>query len=400
MALTPVPGLKVLDANVLSANMIVPVMAGPQSSGTTLANLAQYLGVQGRAEPANTAITTVGAGTLTAAALLGGVITRSGSVAAYTDTTATAAQIATALGSDQPYPTSWFVYIKNTVAFAETLAGGTGVVLSGQTIIPPNSAGMFLLTMTSATAATMVGVSVVPLTSTNLLASTTLSTVGAGTITAAGIAGGVTQRTGTQSAASFTDTTDTADNIIAALPNANIGQSFIYTYRNNTDGTITITGGTGVTVSGLTIVSKNTWVEYLVTYTAASTITMVGTESGQTITLPPSKIVSGSAATFAAGDITGAYVVNYTNTGSNATLTTRTATQMFGDIPNCQVGHCYQLFIRNTNATGATITAADGSVTLTGTMTIAQNVTRMFNVVFTSATAVTITSMGIFAAGA
>lgn len=276
MALTPVPGLKVLDANVLSANMIVPVMAGPQSSGTTLANLAQYMGIQGRSEPANTAITTAGAGTLTAAALLGGVITRSGSVAAYTDTTATAAQIATALGSDQPYPTSWFVYIKNTVAFAETLAGGTGVVLSGQTIIPPNSAGMFLLTMTSATAATMVGVSVVPLTSTNLLASTTLSTVGAGTITAAGIAGAVTTRTGSQSNTAFTDTTDTADNIIAALPNANIGQSFIYRYRNNTDATATITGGSGVTVSGIAAAPPNTTVEFLVTYTAASTMTMVG----------------------------------------------------------------------------------------------------------------------------
>jgi hypothetical protein len=110
--------------------------------------------------------------------------------------------------------------------------------------------------------------------------------------------------------------------------------------------------------------------------------------------------VTGSGATLAAGDITGAGTVNYENTGNNATVTTRTATQMFGDIPNAKIGYSYQLLIRNTHATTLTLTAGDGTVTLTGTMTIAQNVTRTFNVVFPSATTCTIQSMGISAAAA
>lgn len=394
------PGALSLTADQIADNYIVPLIGPAQSAGATIANLAQKIASLGLGNVANTNITTVGAGTLTAAALEGGLITRSGSTAAYTDTTATAAEILAAIGDDTPVGTSWLVWIKNTVAFPETLAGGTDVTLSGQTIIPPLSAGLFLVTLDTASTVTMRGIAVVPLTTAPIEAITALSTVGAGTVTAAGIVGGVTARGGAQSATAFTDTTDTAALIIAAMPNASIGASFEWVYRNNTDGAATLAGGVGVTVSGMTIVPKNSWVRYLVTYTAAATITVAAVDSGPTIPLPPSKYVTGAAATFAAGDITGAYVTNYMNSGNNATLTTRTATQMFGDIPNCQVGHCYQLNIRNTHGTTATITAADASVTLTGTMTIAQNVTRLFNVVFTSATACTITSMGISAAAA
>lgn len=344
----------------------------------------------------NTAISTAGAGTLTGAALVGGVVTRTGPTGAYTDTTDTAALIITAL-TGGAVNHAWTCWIKNTVAFTATIAAGSGVTLSGQTLIPPNSAGLFLITYSAAGAIAMRGIAIVPLTTVPLLTSTALSTVGAGTVTAAGIAGGVTNRTGSTSA--FSDATDTAANIIAAMPNANIGQSWTYIYYNNTLGAATLTNGTGVTVTG-TIVPANMWAEYLVTYTAAATITMVQVAMGPNVALPASKFTTGSGATFAAGDLTGAATVTYAGTGSNATLTTRTGAQMFGDIPNCQIGFTYALFIRNTNATGATITAADGTVTLTGTMTIAQNVTRMFNVTFTSATAVTLQSMGIFAAGA
>lgn len=346
----------------------------------------------------NTAISTVGAGTLTAAALVGAVITRSGSTAAYTDTTGTAADIIAALPNAN-IGQSWEVTIKNTVAFAETVAAGAGVSLSGQVIIPPNSAGRFLLTYSAAGAVTMQGLAMVPLTTSALLVSTALTTVGAGTITAAGIAGGVTNRTG--SVAAFTDTTDTAANIIAARPNANIGESWEYTYYNNTLGDATLTGGTGVNAAGAAgIVPQTMWARYLVTYTAAATITMVQIAMGPCTALPASKYTTATDATVVAGALTGAEFVNYENTGNNATVTTRTAAQMFGDIPNCKIGFNYQLAIRNTHATTLTLTPADGTVTLTGTMTIAQNVTRMFNVNFTSATAVTITSMGISAAAA
>ena len=74
---------------------------------------------------------------------------------------------------------------------------------------------------------------------------------------------------------------------------------------------------------------------------------------------------------------------------------------MFADIPNCQIGFTYQLAIRNLNATGLTLTADGGAtVTLSGTMSIAQNTTRLFSVTFPSATTCTITSMGVSAAAA
>lgn len=110
---------------------------------------------------------------------------------------------------------------------------------------------------------------------------TPLTTVGAGTITAPGIVGKITNRGGTQIAA-FSDTTATAAAIIAALPAGSqvIGDAFSYTYMNNTVFPATIGGGTGVTVSGITVTPANSWVRYLVTYTAANTITMVGYEQG------------------------------------------------------------------------------------------------------------------------
>lgn len=109
---------------------------------------------------------------------------------------------------------------------------------------------------------------------------TALTTVGAGTITAAGIAGAVTLRSGSTSA--FTDTTDTAAAIIPARwPNsASLNSSFMYTYVNNSVAVATVQGGTGVTVSGITVVPPNSWARFLVTYTAANTITMVGIEQG------------------------------------------------------------------------------------------------------------------------
>jgi len=228
----------------------------------------------------NTAISTAGNGTLTAAALFGGVITRTGPSGAFTDTTATAAQLYAIAGS---ILTSFEVKIKNTTPYLQTIAAGSGVTLPSAVIVPANSVGNYLVTINTANTATFVQTGIEPLTSAPLGVSTTLSTVGAGTITAAGIAGRITSRTGSQSGTPFTDTTDTADNIIAALPNANIGQSFEYTYSNTTNAVATITGGTGVTVSGITAVNAGYSARFIVTYTAASTVTMVGFSSGQGI---------------------------------------------------------------------------------------------------------------------
>ena len=118
------------------------------------------------------------------------------------------------------------------------------------------------------------------LTSNNMVA-TALTTVGAGTITAAGIIGMVTTRGGAQVSLAFTDTTATAAEIVAALPDgAAIGTSFEWTYSNNTNAPATISGGSGVTVSVITVVPPNSYATYLVTYSAADTFTFVGIKQG------------------------------------------------------------------------------------------------------------------------
>lgn len=349
---------------------------------------------------ANTAISTAGAGTLTAAAMVGGIVTRTGPTGAYSDATDTAANIIAALPNGN-IGQSWELTIKNTVAFVQTITAGTSVTLSGQTLIPANSVGRFLLTYNGAGTVTMQGLAVTPLTSGPVLASTALTTIGAGTITGAGIAGGVTNRTG--STAAFTDTTDTAANIIAALPNANIGQSFIYTYYNNTLGVATFANGTGVTVTG-TIVPFSCWAEYLVTYTAAATITMVQIAMGPNAALPVAQYVTaaGQSALLTGAQVAGAQVVVYDNTGTTpGNLQMPTASNLVAAIPNAQIGMTYILKIRNSSgsANTATITTNTG-ITLTGTMTIAQFVQREFVVTLTALTTVTVQSVGISSAGA
>ena len=88
-----------------------------------------------------TAITTVGNGTLTAAGLVGGQIARTGPTAPVTDTLATAAQIVAALPSFILGAT-FNVRIKNGTVFTDTLAapGGGNITLPANMTIPPFSA--------------------------------------------------------------------------------------------------------------------------------------------------------------------------------------------------------------------------------------------------------------------
>lgn len=225
-----------------------------------------------------TAITATTGTTFTAAQLLTGLINRTGPTANFTDTTDTAANIVAALGG--VVGQSFYIDIKNATAFTETLAGGTGITFSSSSVILPNSIAEFLVTITSATAAVFNHVFTTAISPLVSETSTSLATVGAGTITGAGIVGGLVVRSGSQSNTAFTDTTDTAANIIAAQINAHIGISWLFTYQNSTNVPATITGGTGVTVSGTTVVPANTAVCYLITYTAANTITMQGFMSG------------------------------------------------------------------------------------------------------------------------
>lgn len=346
-------------------------------------------------EIVNTAITTSGAGVLTAAGLVGQLITRSGSAAAFTDTTATALLIVAAIAA--PFAgQSFYVTIKNTTAFPETISGGVGVTVTGNAIIPAHSAGTFLLTITTLTAVALLGVKISPLTTVAPVVTTALTTNGAGTITGAGIAGGITLRTG--ATAAFTDTTDTADAIIAARPNIAIGDSFIYTYHNGISFLATLAGGTGVTVSGFTLVPGQSTAEFLVTYTATSTLTMVGVNVSHNVALPPAKFTTAalSAGTIPAASIVGAAMCVWQNTGATpGNQTFPTAATLFAAIPNAYAGLVTMFRIVNTGAGTLTLVADAGpTITITGTGTVAQNVTRDYTLTFTSAIAATVQSVG------
>ena len=82
--------------------------------------------------PTNTNVTTAGAGTLLAAVLIGGFITRSGPGAPVNDTLDTTANILGALGAGPLPATSWVVEYYNTTAYTITLvAGDASTTLTG-----------------------------------------------------------------------------------------------------------------------------------------------------------------------------------------------------------------------------------------------------------------------------
>lgn len=107
-------------------------------------------------------IVTVGAGTLSGAAIATGLIIRSGSVAGYIDTLDTATNVLNALlgnasGADLVVGNTFRLRIINTVAFLETLAAGVGFTLdttsvpNAVTTIAASSYKDFLVTILNTT---------------------------------------------------------------------------------------------------------------------------------------------------------------------------------------------------------------------------------------------------------
>lgn len=267
------PGAVFLDADDLASNQEIDIITvSPRVAKTSLGNLAQFFETSNDIQ--NTAITTAGAGTLTGAAIAGGLITRTGPVAAYTDTTDTGALILAALGADTPVGATRLVTIKNMVAFTETLAAGAGVTLAGLTIIPGLSVGTFLLKQDTAAAFTLTGISVTPLM--NLLnAKFTTAALESATIAAASVAGANTVEhinTGTTPA---NLQLPTAADIVAAIPNAQVGFSYILDVRNGSSGanTATLTTNTGLTLTGTMTIAQNVTRRLVVTLVSLTAVT-------------------------------------------------------------------------------------------------------------------------------
>lgn len=94
------------------------------------------------------------------------------------------------------------------------------------------------------------------------------------TISVAAILGGLYSRSGTNT--NRTDTTDTAANILAAMPEMDIGDTYMFMVSNATANPLVIAGGSGVTASGNltvpTLVAK--W--FMLTKTSATAMTLYG----------------------------------------------------------------------------------------------------------------------------
>ena len=114
----------------------------------------------------------------------------------------------------------------------------------------------------------------------NLTTATVTASTGT-TLTAAQVVGSVIFRTNAPTGA-FTDTTDTATNIVAAIPGATVNASWILRYVNRDNNVCTLAGGTGVTISGTATIANNTWRDFLCQITNIGTpaVTMTSMGSG------------------------------------------------------------------------------------------------------------------------
>lgn len=218
------------------------------------------------------------------------------------------------------------------------------------------------------------------------------------TLSAASLICGSITRSGPSAA--FTDTTDTAANIIALIGAVVPVNSAIDLFiKNTTNFPQTLTGGTGVTISGGNIVGPNNFALYAVTVTGASTVTLTLLVANSN-TIQAAQFATGTTTTtFAAGQLTGGATAVYTNTGATpGSIATRTATQMIADMPfDVVVGTSWLLRVINGQGTGTLTITAGGGVTLTGTMTVAANTFRDFicTVTATGTPAITIQNAGV-----
>jgi hypothetical protein len=116
--------------------------------------------------------------------------------------------------------------------------------------------------------------------------------------------------------------------------------------------------------------------------------------------MTPTTIVTAGAVTYTASELLNGLILRDPN-GANRSDVTPTAALIVAAIPCAAISDTFEFDIRNTADAAETITVTAGTgVTLSGTMTIAQNNTRRFRAVITNATsgaeAVTLYSIGSF----
>lgn len=274
---TPTPGLQHFTTAATGGTLHTWAITNPDGSHLAVATAFAPSGVS--ATQSETAITTVGAGTLTAAALLSGDILRSGPTSAFTDTTDTAALIQAAwvgsVGSSFQ-----FVY-KNTTAFDATLAAGTGVTLSGNLIVPANMWARFLVVWTGTNTVTIYNTEIGKLNPLPVVeyatSAVTTGSLAAGLITGAEL--NYWLQTGATPGAQLVRT---AAQMLADTTNGRVGQSTLFRIINTGAGTLTLTADAGatVTLTGTMTVAQNTWRDFMLTFNTATTATVQALGAG------------------------------------------------------------------------------------------------------------------------
>jgi hypothetical protein len=236
------------------------------------------------------------------------------------------------------------------------------------------------------------------------MSTATLTTAGAVTYTPEQLLGGLILRD--PNGDDRSDVTPGAAQIIAALPQASVGNFFEFTMRNTADAdeTITITAGAGVTLSGTMTIPWNREKRFfcLVTGTGTVTIYALGNQSGTGSLIgrtSVSTINTAGAATYTGAQLLGGLILRDPN-GADRSDLTPTGAQIAAALTDQGCGSnitglSFEFIIRNTASAAQTITVTAGAnITLSGTMTIAQNNTRRFLCVMTGASNATIYSLG------
>lgn len=224
-------------------------------------------------------LTTVGAGSLLAAAILTTDTLRSGPTSVFTDTTVAASVIQAAWSGGVTGSSFRWTY-QNSTAFNATIVAGSGITLSPATVVvPANTTANFLVVWTGTNTITMYLISLsesTPLPNAKYVT----SSVTVGTMTA-GLITGARKTNWTQTGATpGAQTTRTAAQMLADTPNGKVGSTWIARIANTGVGVLTVTADASVTLTGTATVAQNTWSEYLLTILTATTASMQYVGSG------------------------------------------------------------------------------------------------------------------------
>ena len=223
----------------------------------------------------------------------------------------------------------------------------------------------------------------------------TVTSVTGTVIPASAIAGGIILRAGAATAA-FTDTLDTAVNILTALPGISTGQTFGFRILNQTSQLFTLSAGAGVTLSASPTVAPGASRLYQGLVTSGTTVTIFGTgqavpayQSGALATVTNNAGVTLSAQ-FLTGTSTGnGFISRLGSPGAGFSDTTDTAAAIIGWLPTASAGTLFSFTIANGTAQTQTLVAGAGITFLT-VPTIPAGTSHRFSGLLTSSSAITI----------